>query len=129
MQESGHCTLHVRYKPPSVHSADSFGSYTPLLCCLQDGNTPLHLAVLAGSLEMCDLLLARGSSPDILNEASMTPLMIAASENRVMITKNSLLKHPCNLLMQNRDGYTAADLALTHGNHGYVLSPIAVYMG
>lgn len=89
------------------------------------GNTPLHHAVLSGSMETCDLLLAQGCSPDVLNEDSLTPLMIAASENRVMLAKNALLKHPSNLLQQNRDGLKASDIAVIKGHHGYVQNSLS----
>ena len=52
-----------------------------------DGNTLLHLAVKAESLEIVDLLLTLGANPSIKNSRSETPAHVAARAGNLEILK------------------------------------------
>ena len=48
--------------------------------CVQEQQTPLHIAARLGSVDNVLLLLQHGASPDALTKDQYTPLHIAAKE-------------------------------------------------
>jgi ankyrin repeat protein len=52
-----------------------------------EGNTPLHLAVMLGSLRGAEALLARGARVDVKNRAGETPRSMAKARNHTELLK------------------------------------------
>jgi ankyrin repeat protein len=96
---------------------------------LNDGFTSLGLAVFDNDLKMAALLLARGADVDHVDALGYTPLMWAASgdfgENAMI---SLLLRAGAKIQAQNREGQTAAQLALKYQylNHIAVLQKSAI---
>uniref|UniRef100_A0A8C0UMD7 Ankyrin 1 n=1 Tax=Cyanistes caeruleus TaxID=156563 RepID=A0A8C0UMD7_CYACU len=76
---------------------------------LQNGLTPLHVAVHHNNLEIVKLLLPKGSSPH--NSNGYTPLHIAAKQNQMEVA-SSLLQYGASANM----GYTPLHVASHYGN-------------
>lgn len=76
---------------------------------------PLHSAVAAGSLEIVDLLLARGAAPDPVEFLGFTPLASAAGHgSREMVLH--ILAHGADPRHRTSDGQTPADIARSRGH-------------
>lgn len=61
-------------------------------CCLQKGNTALHIASLGGKLEVVKILLEHGSPVNSQSQLGFTPLYMAAQENKDDVVR-FLLEH------------------------------------
>jgi ankyrin repeat protein len=76
---------------------------------------PLHSAVASGKVELVELLLAHGASPDSAEFLEATPLhSAAASGNEAMVER--LLSAGADPRRKTKDGKTAADLARQSGH-------------
>lgn len=74
------------------------------------GDTLLHAAVVAGSLEDVDLLLRSGALVNAIGDLGSTPLHYAASRGLSEIIRK-LLQSGADRNIRNEFGQTAADLA------------------
>lgn len=72
--------------------------------------TALHLAVVAGKIEICEILLESGSSVEGASNAPRSPLMLAAEMGLAEITK-LLIREGANVDNVSEDGHTALSLA------------------
>jgi hypothetical protein len=79
-----------------------------------DGTTALHLAVRNNNRQMVEMLLTYLREVDAMDNEGMTPLMMAASRNNLEIAE-LLLDEGANLLMTNKHGDSALDLAREAG--------------
>ncbi|KAL0278602.1 UNVERIFIED_CONTAM: hypothetical protein PYX00_000375 [Menopon gallinae] len=75
--------------------------------CNAEGYTALHMTAVHGRTELCKVIIRNGG---LLNaqtrEELLTPLMLACQNQRLEIVK-LLLKHGCNIDMQDSEGNTA----------------------
>ena len=76
--------------------------------------TPLSLAVSAGHVEACRLLLREGASPDAQDKSGITALMHACMHGFAELTE-LLLRHGAKTELRNAEGQTAASLAARYG--------------
>ena len=76
--------------------------------------TPLSLAVSAGHVEACRLLLREGASPVAQDKSGITALMHACMHGFAELTE-LLLRHGAKTEMRNAEGQTAASLAARYG--------------
>lgn len=74
------------------------------------GVYPLHSAVAAGNIEMLDVLLAHGASPNVVEFLGATPLHTASAGGRPDMVQK-LLAAGADPNLKTKDGKTAADLA------------------
>ena len=64
--------------------------------CLQEQQTPLHIAARLGNVDNVVLLLQHGASPNAVTKDQYTPLHIAAKEGHEEVA-SVLLEHDANL--------------------------------
>lgn len=81
------------------------------------GDSDLHDAVLSGSLEVLNELLAAGADPNIRNNSGSTPLHYAASQNNINAIK-ALLAAGADPLLPNKAGLTAVEIGVFMGSIG-----------
>jgi ankyrin repeat protein len=74
------------------------------------------LAARGGSLDLVELLLARGAQPNMKNETGTTALLVAARHNRPAIAQ-ALLRRGAMINATDRQGWTALMYAASLG-HG-----------
>ncbi|GBP47546.1 Arf-GAP with coiled-coil, ANK repeat and PH domain-containing protein 2 [Eumeta japonica] len=77
--------------------------------------TPLHAAVLSGSVMACSYLLVNGSKFNIQDEDGKTPLHLATEAGhtgQVCL----LLRYRADQSISDRDGQTPLDIAVNHAN-------------
>jgi len=79
-----------------------------------DGETPLHLAVANGDIEMVTLLLDRKASIDARDQDGFTPLALAGARNKPKVIK-LLAARGANLEVQIPGGYTPLFVAIGEG--------------
>ena len=84
----------------------------------EEGNTPLHVAVLSKDIDEVRRLLENGSNPNVRNSSGQTPLHAAVYVKRVDIL-NLLIEFGANAKIGNKAGQTpmayAAGLGWTEG--------------
>lgn len=80
---------------------------------------PLHLAVLAGSESIVDMLLMKGADPDIVDNDGETPLIYASDLGHTSIVKK-LLAAEADADICAHDGRSALHAAATCGKHEIV---------
>ena len=81
--------------------------------------TALQSAVAMGHLEITQLLLDVGASPNVQDQAGLTPLHVAAQKGDVIIT-HSLLFGGANLEAVTKENKTALDLANEAGHEDVI---------
>jgi ankyrin repeat protein len=83
-------------------------------CRAKDGSTALHLAVAATIADMAELLIAADADVNVVNEAGVTPLMLAAEQSDFNIVSLLLVAGARKSVNAARlsDGATALHLAL-----------------
>lgn len=74
------------------------------------GDTLLHAAVVRGSLEDIEILVAAGASANAVGDLGNTPLHHAASRGNAEIVRR-LLQYGANANIKNEFGQTPLDLA------------------
>uniref|UniRef100_A0A8C9NT13 Ankyrin 1 n=1 Tax=Serinus canaria TaxID=9135 RepID=A0A8C9NT13_SERCA len=82
---------------------------------LQNGLTPLHVAVHHNNLEIVRLLLPKGSSPHNSAWNGYTPLHIAAKQNQMEVA-SSLLQYGASANAESMQGVTPLHLASQEGH-------------
>uniref|UniRef100_A0A8C3NLX9 Uncharacterized protein n=1 Tax=Geospiza parvula TaxID=87175 RepID=A0A8C3NLX9_GEOPR len=82
---------------------------------LQNGLTPLHVAVHHNNLEIVRLLLPKGSSPHNSAWNGYTPLHIAAKQNQMEVA-SSLLQYGASANAESMQGVTPLHLAAQEGH-------------
>lgn len=75
--------------------------------------TPLHLAAMAGDLEIAELLTQHGARIDPLDTDQQTPLFKAAAFNHVDVVKFLATKYASNYVshLSNKKSYTVGNIA------------------
>ncbi|XP_061383669.1 arf-GAP with coiled-coil, ANK repeat and PH domain-containing protein 2 isoform X1 [Danaus plexippus] len=79
------------------------------------GRTPLHAAVLSGSVMACSFLLLNGSKLNCQDEDGMTPLHLATEAGhtgQVCL----LLRYKADQSLCDKEGRTPLDMAVSHAN-------------
>lgn len=61
--------------------------------CLQRGFTPLHVAAKYGNLKVVQMLIRRGTNPNVEGKNGLTPLHVATHYNRVNVALYLLEKN------------------------------------
>ena len=79
----------------------------------QEGNTPLHLAVLSDNFELLTRLVKDQNTIDIQNNDGDTPLHLAVKNNKIETAKILMARGKCSV--ENNENKTAADLAAEQG--------------
>ncbi|CAB0043910.1 unnamed protein product [Trichogramma brassicae] len=83
------------------------------------GNTPLHLALSRGHIDLVRLLLSRGSNPDLVNAEGSTPLHVICKRYqddglmKMYFEINKELNRPVRVDARDELGRTPLQLALT----------------
>ncbi|XP_037868429.1 arf-GAP with coiled-coil, ANK repeat and PH domain-containing protein 2 [Bombyx mori] len=80
-----------------------------------DGRTPLHHAVLSGSVMACSFLLLNGSKLNVQDEDGKTPLHLATEAGhtgQVCL----LLRYRADQSIRDKDGRSPLDIAVEHAN-------------
>uniref|UniRef100_A0A336N3D1 CSON010356 protein n=1 Tax=Culicoides sonorensis TaxID=179676 RepID=A0A336N3D1_CULSO len=77
--------------------------------------TPLHQAILSGSLMACEFLLLNGSNIDTTDRNGETALHLATEKGFTQLAY-LLLKHKANYNIENKDGKKAIDIAVDQTN-------------
>jgi uncharacterized protein len=85
--------------------------------------SPLHSAVASGNLEILELLLDCGASPDPIGSSGMTPLHSAAAHGNPDMV-NRLLAAGADPRLKTNEGKTPADVAAQYG-HAALASELA----
>ncbi len=67
----------------------------------EDGDTPLHCAVMHRNLDLVKLLVRRGALIDISNENSETPIIVALKDNNIEIF-NFLMEAGAELCIRSK---------------------------
>ncbi|XP_054714802.1 ankyrin repeat domain-containing protein 16-like isoform X2 [Uloborus diversus] len=80
-----------------------------------DGKSPLHIAAHCGHLNSVQFLLSCQVPVDPLKRADWTPLMLACTKNNADVVK-VLVENGANLLLKNKDGWTAFHIASREGH-------------
>jgi len=78
-----------------VSIVDSSDELYAVLCVLQKGFTPLHIAAKYGSVPIAKILLSKGASPNAEGKNGLTPLHVATHYNSVEVAQ-LLLQHKGN---------------------------------
>ena len=81
----------------------------------EDGNTALHIAAKYGNIEVCKLLLDRGTYVNVTNKKYYTPLHIAAKYGNMGVCE-LLIKHQASVNVFGLDCQTPFNLAQQSGN-------------
>ncbi|TPP59183.1 Ankyrin-2 [Fasciola gigantica] len=79
------------------------------------GNTALHIASLAGHIDIVKLLMEYGANVNAQSQNGFTPLYMAAQENHVEVV-NHLLNNGANPALSTEDGFTPLAVALQQGH-------------
>lgn len=79
------------------------------------GNTALHIASLAGKLDVIQLLVQHGGSVNVQSQNGFTPLYMAAQENHDECVKYLLAKG-ANPALATEDGFTPLAVAMQQGH-------------
>lgn len=79
-----------------------------------EGNTPLHKAVIAQKINSIGLLLERGANVNTENNYKNTPLISAIISGNTDIIELLLKSHKLDINYQNKDGNTALIAALDY---------------
>ncbi|CAB0042619.1 unnamed protein product [Trichogramma brassicae] len=83
------------------------------------GNTPLHLALSRGHIDLVGLLLSRGSNPNLIDAEGSTPLLVICKRDRddglmkMYFEINKELDRPVQVDARDELGRTPLQLALT----------------
>ena len=75
----------------------------------ENGAGLLHKAAARNDESKCAMLLAAGADPNLQDLDGMTPFMLAVERNRFLAQDQ--LRHVTDLLLRNKEGLAAADLA------------------
>lgn len=86
-----------------------------LLCTLQNGVTPLHVASHYDHQNVALLLLDKGASPHATAKNGHTPLHIAARKNQMDIA-TTLLEYGAKANAESRAGFTPLHLSSQEGH-------------
>lgn len=86
-----------------------------VLCCDEDGYTPLHRAAYGGHVDVVSALLAAGSKVNTRTIDGWTPLHSACRWSRVTVA-SLLLRHGAELNAQTNGGLTPLHLAASHAS-------------
>uniref|UniRef100_A0ABD2VY28 F-box domain-containing protein n=1 Tax=Trichogramma kaykai TaxID=54128 RepID=A0ABD2VY28_9HYME len=84
-----------------------------------EGNTPLHLAISCGNLEMIELLLRRSTDPCLANAKGLTPLLLIARREvhddmmSVFLSINEKRQQTVGIDARDDSGRTALEWAVT----------------
>lgn len=81
-----------------------------------DGKRPLHEAALTGSIIVGKLLIDAGCQVDSLKRGDWTPLMMAATKNKLEMIRFLIEIGNANVNLRNKDGWTAFHVAIRTGN-------------
>ncbi|CAB0029897.1 unnamed protein product [Trichogramma brassicae] len=98
------------YKPLPIHARN------------HKGNTPLHLAMRSGALNMVEVLLRHGADSNATNKKGMTPLHILCKKYddptmlNLFLRVNDELGRPVLIDALDNNGETPLVWALNHGN-------------
>ena len=77
-----------------------------VVCMLQKGFTPLHIAAKYGNVPISKILLSKGASPNAEGKNGLTPLHVATHYNSVEVAQ---------LLMENKaNAHAAAKVCRAH---------------
>lgn len=79
---------------------------------IDNGNTPIHIAINNNSLKMLEVLFNNGMSPDFTALDNPAPLILAIQKNNVKIAK-MLLERGANYKVKDKAGLEALELAKT----------------
>jgi len=113
MELNGMLPLHFALAARSYACARLLLRHTPMInqATAVSRDSPLHLAVLAQSLELVDLLLSHGASPGVVNDYRATAVHIAAgnSEHDILV---KLLSHGAPVDRSDKAGKTPLILAM-----------------
>ncbi len=118
---SGKTLLHYAAASNQVEIIDFLISESKVSIDLQDmdGNTPLHLAVLAGHIEATSTMLAYRANDTVLNANKDPPLHIAIKQNSEQGNKliAEFAKHPqANLLVGGYNAYSSLHIIANSNN-------------
>lgn len=81
------------------------------------GQTPLHLAAVAGHVEAVEMLLRHGANPNIQDKEGNTPLILAAQEASLGVVLK-LIAVDCRVGVENAKKETALSIAQAGKNGG-----------
>lgn len=93
----------------SVMASDRAESFSTITMANYDKATPLAIAIAKGDVESVKAFIQYGVNIDETSN-DMTPLMIAARYNQVVII-NLLLEHGASKVVKNSKGFTALKYA------------------
>lgn len=78
----------------------------------ENGNTLLHMAAEKNDAELCKYLIQKGADPDLKNNESDTPLMVAIKDGCEEAANIIVELNPNTLFSRDAKGRTALDLGL-----------------
>ncbi|MDX9899546.1 MAG: ankyrin repeat domain-containing protein, partial [Spirochaetia bacterium] len=90
-----------------------------------DGRYPLHSAVLKGSPEIVEILLAMGASPDLLDSEGKTALRYAVDRKDDASAK-ALVAKGASLFLADKAGVSPLDAAIAKGTTAALVDRISV---
>ncbi|XP_046543767.1 rabankyrin-5-like isoform X2 [Haliotis rubra] len=108
--DDGWTALHYASSAGNIGTARLLLSYRPnVLCCDNDGNTPLHCQVSGEnpSTEVIELLISAGSAPDCKNTRGETPLQLIAKRlvpQRCIVLQYLAAKEPKQVNVKDEEG-------------------------